>query len=131
GAKHGLNGVWVIDVDGFRIVHLGDLGHPLNKAQLAKIGKVDVLMIPVGGVYTLNGIDAQRVVEQIKPTRYVLPMHYATPVFSDLLILKYFLDEQEEGTVIERFKAKQWLTIDTKSPAPKKAKVGVLHYSWW
>ena len=130
GAKHGLNGVWVIDVNGFRIVHLGDLGHQLDKKQLAKIGKVDVLMIPVGGVYTLNGIDAQRVVEQLKPTRYVLPMHYATPVFSDLLILKYFLDEQEEGTVIERLKPKQWLTIDTKAPAPKKAKVGILPYSW-
>jgi len=130
GSKHGLNGVWVIDVNGFRIAHLGDLGHPLNKTQLAKIGKIDVLMIPVGGVYTINGIEAQRVVEQIKPTRYVLPMHYATPVFSDLLVLKYFLDEQEEGTMIERLKAKQWLTIDPRSPLPKRYSLGILHYEW-
>jgi L-ascorbate metabolism protein UlaG (beta-lactamase superfamily) len=132
GTKHGKNGVWVIEIKGCRIVHLGDLGHMLNKAQLAKIGKVDVLMIPVGGVYTINGIEAQRVVEQIKPRRYILPMHYATPVFSDLLILKYFTDEaREAGLKIEKVKPKQWLTIDTKSKRPKQPKVAVLPYSWW
>ena len=46
----GKNGVWIIDVDGLRIVHLGDLGHLLDKAQLKKLGDVDILMIPVGGV---------------------------------------------------------------------------------
>src|SRR5262249_50378479 len=50
GLKNGKNGVWIVDVDGLRIVHLGDLGHMLNKTQLKKIGTVDVLMVPVGGV---------------------------------------------------------------------------------
>ncbi len=131
GIKNGLNGIWVIETAGLRIAHLGDLGHLLTKAQLKKLGTIDVLMVPVGGVYTINGIEAQRVVEQIKPRRWVLPMHYATPVFQDLLVLKYFLDEQDEDTVKKIFKPKEYLRIDPKSPLPKKPSVGILHYAWW
>src|SRR5204863_8452497 len=93
GLQRGKNGVWVLDIDGIRVVHLGDLGHSLNKTQLKRLGSVDVLMIPVGGVYTLNGITAMKVVEQIKPKRYILPMHYGNIVYMDLLPLSYFLDE--------------------------------------
>ena len=75
------NGVFIIEVDGWRIVHLGDLGHYLTPAQLKRIGPVDVLMIPVGGIYTLNGKWAKKVVDQIKPKEYIFPMHYGTKVF--------------------------------------------------
>jgi L-ascorbate metabolism protein UlaG (beta-lactamase superfamily) len=128
GVQRGKNGVWVIDADGLRIVHLGDLGHELNKTQLAKLGKVDVLMIPVGGVYTLNGLDAQKVVEQIKPRRYVLPMHYDPGVYDDLLPLKYFLDEQPEGTPVKRVRRGdyQWLQVNAKAPLPKTYTLVVL-----
>jgi L-ascorbate metabolism protein UlaG (beta-lactamase superfamily) len=130
GLKNGKNGVWIIDVDGMRIVHLGDLGHQLNKAQLKKLGTVDVLMVPVGGVYTLNGLEAYKVCEQIKPRRFILPMHYGTVVYDDLLILKYFTDECKENEVpIITFKPREWLKIDTRSELPKKASVAVLHYS--
>src|SRR5690606_14236837 len=61
GMKRGKNGVWIIDVAGLRIVHLGDLGHRLTDAQVEKLGKVDVLMIPIGGVYTINGLVAAEV----------------------------------------------------------------------
>jgi L-ascorbate metabolism protein UlaG (beta-lactamase superfamily) len=128
GFQRGKNGVWIMDIDGIRIVHLGDLGHTLTPLQLKKLGKVDVLMIPVGGVYTLNGIDAQKVVEQIKPTRWVLPMHYGTDVFDDLLPLSYFLEEQDEGTEVERFKLHKWLSINPKSKPPKHYKIGILHW---
>ncbi len=56
-------------------------------------------MIPVGGVYTLNGIEAYKVCEQIKPRRYVLPMHYGNIIYDDLLPLKYFTDECKENDV--------------------------------
>lgn len=128
GLTRGKNGCWIIDIDGLRIVHLGDLGHTLNKAQLKKLGKVDVLLIPVGGVYTLNGITAQKVVEQVKPTRFVVPMHYATPVYDDLLILKYFLDEQPEGQKTVRGKKQAWFTIDTKAKAPESRQLLLLDY---
>jgi L-ascorbate metabolism protein UlaG (beta-lactamase superfamily) len=130
GMQRGKNGIWVIDVDGLRIVHLGDLGHPLSRAQLKKLGAVDVLMVPVGGVYTLNGIDAYKVVKQIKPRRYVIPMHYGTPIYDDLLPVSYFLTEaKDDGVPIERLKPRQWLTVDAKAPAPKQFTVAVLHWT--
>ncbi len=79
GDKRGENAIWVIDVDGFHIVHLGDLGETsLTQKQLGEIGKPDILMIPVGGGnFTVDGRQAQRIVGQLKPS-LVIPMHYQT-----------------------------------------------------
>jgi L-ascorbate metabolism protein UlaG (beta-lactamase superfamily) len=96
GMEKGKNAVFVLEVDGLHIVHLGDLGHLLTPQQLKKIGPVDVLMIPVGGVYALNGSEAKKVVEQIKPRQYILPMHYGTKVFDDLLPVDEFLEDQPQ-----------------------------------
>jgi L-ascorbate metabolism protein UlaG (beta-lactamase superfamily) len=129
GLQRGKNGSWVLEIDGLRIVHLGDLGHTLNKMQIKKFGKIDVLMVPVGGVYTLNALDAFKVCQQLKPTRYIIPMHYGTVVYDDLLPLKYFTDECKDAEVpIVYFKPKEWLKIDTRSAAPKQASLAVLHY---
>jgi L-ascorbate metabolism protein UlaG (beta-lactamase superfamily) len=92
GLKRGINTIFVIEVDGLRIVHLGDLGHVLSDDQVKRIGPVDILLIPGGGVYTLNGADAQKVVAQLKPRLYVIPMHYGTRVYEELLGLDEFLD---------------------------------------
>jgi L-ascorbate metabolism protein UlaG (beta-lactamase superfamily) len=125
GSVRGKNGVFILDVDGLRIVHLGDLGHSLRPAQLRKLGKVDVLMIPVGGVYTLNGVEAQKVVAQIKPTRYILPMHYGTAVYNDLLGLEYFLEDQKMGEV-KRYRGTNEIDIDPKSEPPKEPIIAIL-----
>lgn len=99
GLERGKNTVFIIQVDGLNIVHLGDLGHQLSELQVKNIGPVDVLMIPVGGVYTLNGSEAKKVVAQLKPRQYILPMHYGTKVYDDLLPANEFLDGQKPGTV--------------------------------
>jgi len=78
GATRGLNTVFIFEVGGVRIAHLGDLGHVLNDAQLAAIGAVDVLLIPVGGTFTIDGLKATRVIEQLRPRIMVIPMHYKT-----------------------------------------------------
>jgi L-ascorbate metabolism protein UlaG (beta-lactamase superfamily) len=93
GMQHGKNTVFVIEVDGWKIVHLGDLGHRLTPAQIKKIGPMDVLMIPVGGVYTLNGSQAKDVLKQLKPKEYVLPMHYGNIRYDALLPLDEFLED--------------------------------------
>lgn len=95
GLEKGKNVVFVVEINGLRIVHLGDLGHTLTEAQIKRIGEVDVLLIPVGGVYTINGLDGQTVVEQLKPKRVIIPMHYGTPVFDYLVDLDKsgFLDD--------------------------------------
>lgn len=95
GMERGKNTIFVLDVDGVRIVHLGDLGHRLSATDLKKIGPVDVLMIPVGGVYTINGSEAKEIVQQLRPRQYILPMHYGTRVYDDLLPPDEFLEGQK------------------------------------
>lgn len=81
GAKRGENIIYVIEVDGFRICHLGDLGHTLSKEILDKIGAIDVLLIPVGGNYTIDGKEAMKVATSIN-SNIIIPMHYKTPYLS-------------------------------------------------
>ena len=78
GSKRGDNIVYIFEMDGLRICHLGDLGHLLSTAQLEMAGRIDVLLIPVGGNFTLDAAMAVEVINQIKPL-VVLPMHYKTP----------------------------------------------------
>src|SRR5262249_51896548 len=59
GLRSGKVTAFIIEMDGWRICHLGDVGHLLTPAQVQKIGEVDVLMVPVGGVYTINGSEAK------------------------------------------------------------------------
>lgn len=78
GQERGKNTVFVIEMDGLRIAHLGDLGHKLTEEQLDDMGSVDVLLIPVGGVYTIDPKLAVEVTKQIDPW-VVIPMHYDHP----------------------------------------------------
>jgi L-ascorbate metabolism protein UlaG (beta-lactamase superfamily) len=81
GARRGGNIIYTIETEGTKVCHLGDLGQILNEEQLDAIGQVDVLMIPVGGFYTISVSDAVAVVTQIKP-KLVVPMHYQVPGFT-------------------------------------------------
>ncbi|MEX0916833.1 MAG: MBL fold metallo-hydrolase, partial [Candidatus Spechtbacterales bacterium] len=79
GADRGANTIYIIRMEGLRVVHLGDLGQTaLTDRQVESIGSADVLMIPVGGQYTIDGSEALAIVNQIEP-RVVIPMHYAQP----------------------------------------------------
>jgi L-ascorbate metabolism protein UlaG (beta-lactamase superfamily) len=86
GMKIGKNAAFVVEADGLTFCHLGDLGHTLTEAEAKVIGKVDVLFIPIGGNYTLNGEMAKEVIEAVKPRLYVLPMHFAVDNQPDTLI---------------------------------------------
>jgi L-ascorbate metabolism protein UlaG (beta-lactamase superfamily) len=95
GLKRGKNAIFIVEIDGLKIVHLGDLGHLLDTETVKEIGPVDILMVPIGGIYTINGEKAKEVVKQLKPRLYVLPMHYGTKVFDDLQGPEEFLDGQK------------------------------------
>jgi L-ascorbate metabolism protein UlaG (beta-lactamase superfamily) len=95
GMQRGKNSVWIVEADGLVFCHLGDLGHELTAEQAKAIGKVDVLMVPIGGIYTLNGDQAKKVVEQLKPRLYVLPMHFGVPGYDELVGPDEFLDGQK------------------------------------
>lgn len=75
GSQRGDNTVYVIEAEGVRVCHLGDLGHGLSADEAAEFGRIDVLMIPVGGTYTVDAAAAAGVVETLGP-KVVLPMHY-------------------------------------------------------
>jgi L-ascorbate metabolism protein UlaG (beta-lactamase superfamily) len=77
GKERGANTAFCFSVDGIKLCHLGDLGHRLNQEQIAEIGEVDILLIPIGGVFTIDSKMADTVIDDIKP-KIVMPMHYKT-----------------------------------------------------
>lgn len=75
GTLRGANLITVVETEGLRVVHLGDLGHELSTQQLAAIGTPDVLMVPVGGHYTIDGKTAAKTAKALG-AKTVIPMHY-------------------------------------------------------
>ncbi len=78
GTQRGENTVFKFTLEDLRLLHLGDLGHQLTNDQLEALGEIDILMIPVGGTYTIDAVTAVTVVQQLKP-KIILPMHYKIP----------------------------------------------------
>ena len=78
GAKRGENLITVCEAQGVRLCHMGDIGHQPDKELIKKLGHIDVLMLPIGGTYTLDGEGAAEAVRKIAP-RTVVPMHYRIP----------------------------------------------------
>lgn len=79
GKEKGQNTIYTIEAENIKFCHLGDLGQKqLTDEQVDKIGAVDILMIPVGGEYTISSSEAAKIISQIEP-RTVIPMHYAVP----------------------------------------------------
>jgi L-ascorbate metabolism protein UlaG (beta-lactamase superfamily) len=77
GSQRGRNTIFCFDIDGINVCHAGDLGHALTDEQVKAIGRVDVLMIPVGGFFTIDAKTATKVAEQLKP-KVIIPMHFKT-----------------------------------------------------
>jgi L-ascorbate metabolism protein UlaG (beta-lactamase superfamily) len=77
GRQRGKNTIFCFEVDGIRVCHLGDLGHQLSAQQVADLGKVDILLIPVGGSFTIDAKVATEVCSKLTP-RVIIPMHYKT-----------------------------------------------------
>lgn len=124
GMSRGRNSAFIVEVDGLKICHLGDLGHELNERHIKAIGEIDVLFIPIGGIYTINGTDAKKVVEQLKPKKLIVPMHYATKVFEDLIGPEEFLDGLMN---IEKKPDTNEITID---PSEKPAMPKIILMGW-
>jgi len=80
GTKRGENRIHILEVDGIRIAHFGDLGCMLTPEQAELLKKADVLMIPVGGFYTIDAAQAKEIVSLLDP-KIVIPMHYRSDTF--------------------------------------------------
>ena len=77
GRERGVNLVFVVSVEDIAIAHLGDLGHTLDGDALRSIGRVDILLLPVGGFYTIDAKEATKIMNDIGPA-ITIPMHYKT-----------------------------------------------------
>ncbi len=110
GAERGRNIVRVIEADEISVCHLGDLGHTLSPEDATALGAIDVLLVPVGGTFTVDAKGASAVVNRLRP-RIAIPMHYRTPKVSlNIAPVDAFLAEKPhvrrvEGSEIEVEKA--------------------------
>jgi L-ascorbate metabolism protein UlaG (beta-lactamase superfamily) len=125
GQARGMNTIYRIELDGLSMLHLGDLGHQLSDADLEAIGGVDILFVPVGGLYSLTPEQADSVVKEIEPT-IVIPMHYMreglnTEHFGSLVGVEEYLKVSGKTDTVPIPK----LTI-TKDKLPPEMQVVVL-----
>lgn len=122
GSERGLNTIYHILIDGLNIVHLGDLGQSkLSEEQIQVISQTDILLIPVGSVYTISSKEVASIVSQLEP-KIIIPMHYKLPeLIAPLEPVDNFLKEMgAEGSV-----AQPKLTI-TKDKLPEETQVVLL-----
>lgn len=123
GALRGSNTVFVIETDDIRICHAGDLGHIPSDSTIREIGHIDVLLVPVGGTYTLDGAGAFEFVRKLSP-KIVVPMHYQTAA------IKMALEGPElflsQFTHVERAPGRSY-TIDA-SELPRELTVVLVNY---
>lgn len=126
GAERGRSNFYLMTVDDVDILHLGDLGHELSQEDLEKIPNVDVLMIPVGGGYTIDAETASKVISALEPS-YVIPMHYKTPDLTgvpDLEGVEEFLDVMGVENGIKKDMDK--LVVSAKKDEAEEMQVVVL-----
>lgn len=123
GQERGLNTIYLIEIDKIRICHLGDFGQErLTDEQLEAIGQVDILIIPIGGTFTLNAPEAIKVAEQLEP-HLIIPMHYKLAGLKiDLAGLAEFLKEMG----LNKKPAVDKLTVKKKDLIGKDMEVAVL-----
>lgn len=124
GAQRGPNTVFAFEVDGIRVCHPGDLGHVLTEEQVGEIGQVDLLLLPVGGTFTIGPEEAWKVVGQLKP-KIVVPMHFKTPVVSlPIAPVEEFLRGKPSVKRLGKSEAEL-----TKETLPSEAEIWVLEPS--
>lgn len=124
GSERGENIMFQISMDGLNLLHMGDLGHELSQETLEKLVEIDVLMIPVGGTYTIDAQTAVKVISSVEPG-LVIPMHYQTDglkLSEKLAPLKKFLDEMG----IDKVKEVDKLKVSAKSDIPEETEVVVV-----
>ena len=123
GELRGRNTIYVIEMDGITLCHLGDLGHPLSLQLVEELGDIDILFLPVGEVSTIPVNTAAEIVRQLDPP-IAIPMHYKTEAFKgDLSLVDKFLDRMR----IRELEAKPKLSV-TSSTLPGSTQIVVLNY---
>lgn len=123
GQEKGGNIIYLIELDKIRLCHLGDFGQEnLTNEQIEAIGQIDILMIPIGGVFTIGAREALKISEQLEPS-IIIPMHYKLPGLKVKLgDLRDFLKERgvDKKTAVDK------LTLKKKDLAGKEMEIVVM-----
>jgi len=123
GKERGENTIYTLESEDLKICHLGDLGQKeLTEEQLEKIGEVDILMIPIGGTYTISAKEALKIMSQIEP-KITIPMHYSLP---KIRIKLDGLDKFLKSLGIKSIMPENKLSIKKKDISPEEARIIVL-----
>jgi len=123
GSQRGNNTIFVIRAEGINLCHAGDLGHTLSRDKIEAIGPVDILLIPVGGFYTLDAAEVTKVMEDLNP-KLVIPMHFKTEVLDfPITGVDEFLKEKSNV----RRQGSSQLEV-TKQTLPEKREIVVLEH---
>jgi len=123
GTQRGSITIYTIETEGIRLCHLSDLGQKeLTSSQLDKIGDIDILMIPVGGIYTIDAAEAVKIMAQIEP-RIIIPMHYKIP---ELKIKLDDIDKFLKNLGIKKPELLPKLSIKKKDISTEEAKIIIL-----
>lgn len=123
GRERGENTIYLIEAENLRICHLGDFGQKkLTDEQMEKIGEVDILMIPVGGVYTISAKEAIDILAQIEP-KITIPMHYLLP---KLKIKIEGVEKFLKSLGIKKLEPLPKLSVKKKELSPEEAKIILL-----
>ena len=120
GQELGRNTIYIIHMDDLVICHLGDLGHVLQEEQLEEVADADMLLVPIGGLHTINAAQAAEVISQVEP-HIVIPMHYSPPIDNAPNPLDKFCREMG----IEAINTQPKLSI-TRSTLPAETQVVIL-----
>jgi len=120
GEERGENTIYTIEAEDLKLCHLGDFGQKeLTEEQLEKIGEIDILMIPIGGVYTISARETLKIMSQLEP-KIIIPMHYQIP---KLNIKLDGLDKFLKTVGIKSITPENKLTIKKKDISPEEVKI--------
>ncbi len=124
GRKRGLNSIFVVETGGIRLAHLSDIGHTLSEATLEALGPIDILLVPVGGKFSIDGDQAKEIMARLQP-RITVPIHYKTPVTAGWPIE----DESAFLSGLENVKRLDSLTVTvTSETLPSRPEVWIMRY---
>ena len=116
--------IYILETEGLRLCHLGDLHQKeLSPEQLEKIGDVDILMIPIGGTYTIDAKEAIKIMSQIEP-KIIIPMHYK---IGKLNIKLDGLDKFLKALGIKSLQSLDKLSVKKKDLSKEEAKIITLN----
>lgn len=112
-----LNAIFIFEFDGIRLAHPGDLGTTLTDEQVDAIGEIDILMVPLGGQYTISTVQADSIVEQLHVKHIVIGMHFKTEAFDDL---PYTAEPFMEGKETARWFKDNFFIYNPSEPPPAR-----------